>query len=102
MNLGQIVLLVYGLLMLAGGYFGNRAGSKVSLWAGATSGIVLLVALLVTALDMSFGLGVGVVVSAVLCAVFAVRYLKTKKVMPAGALLGVSIVALVLLALSLI
>ena len=35
MTLGQITLLVFGLLMLAGGFMGVRAGSRASLYAGS-------------------------------------------------------------------
>ena len=102
MNLGQIVLVVFGLLMLIGGFFGNRAGSKVSLYAGSGSAALLFVAVVVTVFDMRFGLGMGIVTAALLGVVFAVRFLKTRKVMPAGMMLIASIMALVLLAFSLL
>jgi uncharacterized membrane protein (UPF0136 family) len=102
MSLGQIVLMVFGLLMLIGGFFGNRAGSKVSLYAGSGSAALLFVAVLVSVMDMRFGLGMGIVIAALLCVVFGVRFLKTRKIMPSGMMLGVSILALVLLAFSLI
>jgi uncharacterized membrane protein (UPF0136 family) len=53
-------------------------------------------------MDLRFGLGMGIVIAALLCVVFGVRFLKTRKIMPSGMMLGVSILALVLLALSLI
>ena len=102
MDLGQIVLIVFGLLVLAGGFFGNRAGSKVSLYAGTGAAALLFVAVLVTVMDMRFGIGMGIVIAALLCVVFGVRFLKTRKIMPSGMMLGVSILALVLLAFSLI
>ena len=100
MTLGQITLLVFGLLMLAGGFMGVRAGSRASLYAGSISAVLLLVALVVTLFDMTAGLTVGLVVAAGLCIVFVARFLKTGKFMPAGMLLVISIAALLLLAFS--
>lgn len=100
MHLGQIVLLVYAVLMLVGGFMGYRAGSTVSLYAGVGSGIVLLVAWLVTRSQLDVGLWIGVVVTLLLCISFGMRLAKTGKFMPAGGLLVVSVVALLFLAYS--
>ena len=76
---GQIALLVYGMLMLAGGWFGHRAGSQASLIAGTASGTGLLLALLVTPYQMAVGLGMGAIIALVLSVVFALRLVKTRK-----------------------
>lgn len=102
MGLAQVVLLVYALLMLAGGFAGSRAGSRVSMYAGAGSAVLLLIALLMTVIDRPFGIATGIAVSVVLCGVFLARFLKTGKFMPAGMLLAVSIAALALLSFSLL
>ena len=91
------ILLVYGILMIAGGVMGLRAGSKVSLAAGAGSGVVLLAAWLLARTHLLAGLWVGAVVALLLSVTFAVRAAKTRKLVPAGALLGVSLAALLLL-----
>src|SRR5262245_61976141 len=98
MNLGKIVLVVYALLMLAGGIAGYRsAGSKASLISGLASGVLLLLALALTLSSAVAGLWLGTIVTLLLCVTFALRLAKTGKLMPAGMLLLVSVLALVLL-----
>ena len=98
MSPGQIVLLVYALLMLIGGIIGyTSAGSKASLTAGAASAAALGAAWLWARSSPGPGLWLGAVISLALCAVFAVRLSKTGKFMPSGMLLVVSLLALVAL-----
>ena len=97
MVFGQTVLLVYGLLILFGGWMGFRAGSKASLIAGTSSGALLLIALLITYSDLRLGLWIGAAVSLLLCVMMAQRLAKTRKFMPAGMTLLVSVVTFVLL-----
>jgi uncharacterized membrane protein (UPF0136 family) len=98
MSAGPIVLCVYAVLMIAGGVMGYRAArSMASLVAGVGSGLVLLVALALHASSPVAGLWLGAITTLVLCFVFAMRLAKTGKLMPAGGLLSVSIVVLVLL-----
>jgi uncharacterized membrane protein (UPF0136 family) len=98
MMLGQVVLLVYAILLIVGGLAGSRAGSKVSLIAGSTSSLALLVALLVSLWSPAVGFWIGAAISLVLCGVFGSRLAQTRKMMPAGMLLILSLVALVVLA----
>ena len=100
MDLGPTVLLVYGVLMLLGGVMGARAGSTASLVSGSVSGTLLLVAWFVTRDNPELGLWIGIVVTALLSIVFTIRTVATGRVVPAGALLGVSALALVLLGLA--
>jgi len=100
--MGQVVLLAFAVILLIGGVFGYRAGSKVSLIMGAGSGLLLLVAWFVTRTHMSLGLWIGVGVSLLLVVSFGMRVLKTGRFMPAGALLTVSVVSLGLLLYSVI
>lgn len=97
MATGQIVLVVYALLILVGGLMGARAGSRASLIAGSASGTLLLAALVVSLFHMAAGLWIGTGVSLVLSVVFGNRLAKTGKLMPSGMLLAVSIVALLVL-----
>ena len=96
-TLGLSVLIVYGVLLLVGGLMGRRAGSKVSLIAGGVSGVALLLAALVTTTNAGVGLWSGVAIGILLAVVFAGRTAQTRKLMPSGMLLVVSLVALVLL-----
>ena len=78
LGLGQITLLVYALLMEAGGIVGFRvAKSKPSLIAGLVSGGLLLVAFFMTFFRMAIGLWVGAGISLLLCVVFCMRLAKT-------------------------
>jgi uncharacterized membrane protein (UPF0136 family) len=100
MGLGPTTLLVYGILMVLGGLMGLRAGSRASLYAGSGSGLLLLVAWLVTRVSPAAGLWMGLILTVLLTLTFAGRWKKTGKFMPAGLLLLVSLVALVVLAMS--
>ena len=100
MALGPTTLLVYGVLMVLGGLMGLRAGSKTSLYAGAGSGVLLLVAWYVSRVNLAAGLWLGLVLTVLLAATFVGRWKKTGKFMPSGMLLLLSLVALVLLATS--
>ncbi len=97
MVIGQWVLMGYAVLMMLGGLMGFRAGSSVSLYAGFGSGVALLAALGATYYAMGVGLWVGCGLAAILTLMFGQRLAKTGKLMPAGMLLAVSLVAAVLL-----
>ena len=87
--------VVYGILMLVGGIFGfTKAGSKVSLITGAVSGILIFagVGLLMQG-QYAAGRALLAFTSFVLSGAFALRLLKTRKFMPAGMLLVLSLIA---------
>lgn len=87
------VLWVYIVLLLVGGIFGFvRAGSRVSLITAGVSAAILVLC----ALDLVFKPYMADVVLAVLLAVFAVRWAKPRKFMPAGLMLVLTVAALVL------
>lgn len=102
MAFGQIVLVVYALLMILGGYMGYRSGSAVSLYAGGGSGLLLLVAYIVSRFNFSVGMWIGTVLALLLAVNFGMRWYQTGKAMPAVALMGLSIVAMALMARSVI
>jgi uncharacterized membrane protein (UPF0136 family) len=84
-------MLVFALFMLAGGLMGYRAGSKASLIAGSISGLAMLLAWLVSNTNEPAGIWAGAVIALVLSATFARRLVSTKKLMPSGLLLLVSV-----------
>lgn len=87
-SIAQVSLIVYALLMSAGGLAGFIKGkSKASLIAGIASAIMLGAAYFLTTTDMKTGLLSGVGVTTLLTFVFAMRLVKTKKFMPSGMLL---------------
>ena len=86
--------VIYAILMLAGGIFGFRkAGSKASLIIGVISGILLFIG--VGLLGQSYAASSGAITSTsfFLSGVFALRLFKTRKFMPWGMLLALSLAA---------
>ena len=98
MTLGQITLIVYALLVETGGIIGFLLKkSKPSLIAGAASGGVLIIAFALTFFNRQLGLWIGAVVSLLLCLVFVIRLARTRRFMPAGMLLILSVAAAAIL-----
>ena len=92
-TLANTVLWIYIVLLLVGGLIGFlKAGSKVSLIMSAS----FAAALVLCALDIIFKAHVADILMAVLLVVFAMRLAKTKKFMPSGLMLAVTIVTLAL------
>jgi uncharacterized membrane protein (UPF0136 family) len=91
------VLWIYIFLLLVGGLIGFlKAGSKVSLITSA----VAAAALVLTAIPGLFGTrvasGLADMIMAALLVVFAIRLTKTKKFMPSGLMLVITVLALAL------
>ncbi len=98
MSLGAIVLLVYALLMLAGGIVGYaKAGSMPSLVTGIASAVVLVLCWVLARQSAAAGFGLGAVACFALSLFFLYRVRTTGKAMPSGGLLAISVIALVLL-----
>jgi uncharacterized membrane protein (UPF0136 family) len=90
-------LWVYIVLLLVGGLIGFfKAKSKVSLITSAVFAAVLVLAVLPGVFQPSFARNLVNVILALLLVVFAVRLAKTKKFMPSGLMLAVTIAALAL------
>ena len=93
-------ILLYALLMLIAGILGFAlAASRASLVAGGGSSAVLLACYWVARREPAKGLGLAAAVALVLVAVFALRLAKTRKFMPSGMLLVLSVLATGLFAL---
>jgi uncharacterized membrane protein (UPF0136 family) len=91
------ILWIYIVLLLVGGLIGFfKAGSKVSLISSAVAAALLIL----TGVPGLFGLAVARalqdLVMATLLVVFAIRLAKTKKFMPSGLMLLVTLAALAL------
>ena len=92
------VLWIYIVLLLVGGLIGFfKAGSKVSLVTSAIFAALLIVANNHSLLQPGARQILVDVIMAVLLVVFAVRLGKTKKFMPSGLMLALTIVALAFL-----
>ncbi|MGK7882336.1 MAG: TMEM14 family protein [Crocosphaera sp.] len=93
-----IATLIYGILLLLGGIFGyTKAKSKPSLISGVISGLLLLISGVLQWQQISVGLILAQILTLVLAIVFAIRLWKTRKFMPAGLMLVVSVATLVIL-----
>lgn len=90
------ILWVYILFLVAGGLFGFfKAKSKISLITAAVAAALLALTAIPRLLDRGFANGLADVIMAALLVVFAIRLSKTKKFMPSGMMLVVTLAALV-------
>ncbi|MFB2936344.1 TMEM14 family protein [Aerosakkonemataceae cyanobacterium BLCC-F154] len=88
-------ILGYALVVGVGGVFGYlKAKSTKSLLAGLISGLILLVAWFVAIKTPIAGLGVATLMAAVLLVVFITRFFRTRKFMPAGMMMLLNLVAM--------
>jgi uncharacterized membrane protein (UPF0136 family) len=89
------VLWIYIVLLLVGGLIGFlKAGSKVSLITSAVSAAALILTAIPGLLAPRLASGVADTLMAALLVVFAIRLGKTKKFMPSGLMLVITILAL--------
>ena len=88
---GQIVMGVYGVLLIAGGVMGYvKSKSRVSLFAGAIAGGLCVGATWLSLDQPAEGFTIGSLVALLLTGVFINRFAKTRKFMPAGMILVMS------------
>jgi uncharacterized membrane protein (UPF0136 family) len=91
------VLWVYILLLLLGGLFGFFKGkSKISLITSVVFAVLLILTTLRGVFDPAFANLLANVVLLALLVVFAIRLAKTKKFMPSGLMLVLTILTLAL------
>ncbi len=95
------LLLLYALLVIAGGVLGYvKVQSKASLISGLISGTALLIAWGLTFQRYTLGMGLATGFAIALLIVFALRFRKTQKFMPAGLLASLSGVMAVVFAIA--
>ncbi|MEL4895912.1 TMEM14 family protein [Crocosphaera sp. Alani8] len=98
MNLPTLVTLIYGVLLLVGGIIGYiSAKSKPSLISGVVSSLLLLISGALQWQQMAVGLVLAQFLTFSLAIVFGIRLWKTRKFMPAGLMLIVSVATLAIL-----
>ena len=86
--------VIYGVLMLLGGIFGFvKAGSKASLMMGIISGVLIFAGVALLGSAYTTGRAVITFTSFILSGVFGIRFFRTRKFMPSGMLLVLSLVA---------
>jgi uncharacterized membrane protein (UPF0136 family) len=97
-----IEVWVYGVIMILGGIAGfARVGSKASLISGVGFGLVLLVSGFGVWNGSQNSLMAATIIALLLVVLFAIRYAKKRRFMPAGMLAILSLVAVVTFALAL-
>lgn len=90
--------LLYGLFAIAGGAIGyKQVGSQISLISGFISGLLLLIGAYLMLAGVPQGPLLSGGVSLLLVIVFIVRLVKTRKFMPAGLMVLLGVVNLILL-----
>jgi uncharacterized membrane protein (UPF0136 family) len=96
-NMSNMVLWIYIILLLVGGLIGFlKAGSKVSLIMSAAFAALLILTAVPWLFQPAFARGFANVLMAMLLVVFAIRLTKTRKFMPSGLMLLITIIALAL------
>ena len=89
----EIVLIAYGVLVAAGGIFGYvKSQSRPSLIAGSVSGLSLIAAGLLVLMGVAAGAYLGFAVNVLLVVLFGMRFGTTRKFMPSGTMLALSVV----------
>lgn len=96
-NFANTVLWVYIVLLLSGGLIGFfKARSRASLISSAVFAAVLVLTAVPGVFQPAFARGLANVLMAALLVVFALRLAKTRKFMPSGLMLILTIVVLAL------
>lgn len=97
MELAQLVLWIYIVLLVIGGLIGFFKGkSQVSLITSCIFAAALVMCAIPNVLDAAFRKNLANILMAALLVVFAIRLAKTKKFMPSGMMLVVTLAALAL------
>ena len=95
---GLIATIFYGLLSIGGGVIGYRKSqSKISLISGGISGILLLILAGMMNSGIQWAVTVAAIIIALLIFVFAMRWFKTKKFMPAIPMIFFGVISLILI-----
>ncbi len=93
----NVILWIYIVLLLIGGLIGFlKAKSKVSITTSTIFAALLVLTAVPGLLDSAFARNLANIIMAVLLVVFAIRLGKTKKFMPSGLMLILTIIVLAL------
>ncbi|EAZ90931.1 TMEM14 family protein [Crocosphaera chwakensis] len=98
LNLTTIATLIYGILLFIGGIIGYiKARSKPSLISGVLSSLLLLLSAFLQWQQVAVGLILAQIITILLAIVFLIRLWKTRKLMPAGLMVMISVAVLIIL-----
>jgi uncharacterized membrane protein (UPF0136 family) len=97
MNVPAVLLLIYGLLVAAGGVVGyRRTGSRASLVGGYRAGGAIVIAAVLALSGQRAGFWLGLLFAAFLALFFAYRLVKTRRAMPGAPMVVLSLAAILL------
>jgi uncharacterized membrane protein (UPF0136 family) len=92
------VVLVYGVLVIAGGAMGYaKAKSKPSLIAGSLFGVIAIIGSLLMLQQNPLGIYLSLGTAFLLLIFFSRRFSTTKKFMPAGLMMALSLITVLTL-----
>ncbi len=93
--------IAYGILAIVGGILGYvKSKSKVSIISGSISGALLIASAIAQLQGISGARIASIAIAGVLVIVFALRFAKTRKFMPAGLMIFAGLVSLAAMLLS--
>ncbi len=93
-----LVILIYAAILVIGGFVGWRlSGSRISLTASLISAALLSFAYRLSRTSPGPGYLMGTIITVGLAVMFTLRFRKTKKFMPSGMLLALSVIVLAFL-----
>jgi uncharacterized membrane protein (UPF0136 family) len=96
MGPAKIYFIIFGILTIAGGVVGYvKAGSLPSIIAGSITGVLLLVAAFLLPEHSAAGLATAFIISLLLAGQFIPKFLRTGRVMPAGMMSILSVIAII-------
>jgi uncharacterized membrane protein (UPF0136 family) len=100
--MASYIVLIYGILVIIGGVMGYvKAKSRASITMGSISGILLVVCGVLMMRGMAFGVYAALVISIFLGVILSFRFKGSRKFMPGGLMVVLSLIAVVFLLLSL-
>ena len=96
--MATVATLIYGIISLVGGLIGYfQAGSKASLISGGISGLLMLICGYLMSQGLQWAFLISGAITLILIVVFSIRLNKTGKLMPAGLMIVVGVVTLILI-----
>lgn len=95
MTTANIILISYALFLILGGFMGLKKGSKVSLYAGVGSGLLVFLGLWFLTFNPKLAWIFLSSLNVLLTLSFISRLFKTRKFMPSGMLLIITLAVLI-------
>jgi len=91
----NIILITYGLFLILGGFMGFKKGSKISLIMGLGSGLLVFIGVWLLSFTPHVAWIFLSFLNVLLSVSFISRLIKTRKFMPSGMLLLITIAVLI-------